>query len=86
MNGVCCRRLLDNLDKVFCKIQTLVLECLHTNKHPNKISTEKLLLVVQNFQYLFEVVDLVFSNLRILCPTKKEMENTKESITRLEQL
>ena len=38
--------------------------------------------VLDKFKYLFEVIDLVFLNLYIIWPTKKEKDDTAVSITK----
>ena len=66
MNRVCCRRLLDFLDVIFPKVRTLAADCLEHNVNPKKISCIELESMIDGFQLLFEVIDLVFSNLCIL--------------------
>ena len=61
MNGVCCRRLLDNLDVIFPAIENVVLERLNRDVIPK---TEKqranITLVLERFYKIFETLDVVF--------------------------
>ena len=87
MNGVCCRRLLDNVETIFKKIRKLTSERLKLNTKRNfdvdiKIVTD----VLTKFEYLFETTDLVFSNLRLLAPTEEEINETEKAIKVLEQV
>ena len=60
MNGVCCRRLLDNIDTIFEEIRELCLERLLFNKRRNVVSNERLLTnTINSFQFLFETIDIV---------------------------
>ena len=86
MNGVCCRRFLDNLDVIFPKIKMLAEDRLGRNSNPKKIDSDVLHKVIDTFHHLFEVIDLVFSNMCILCPTEIEINNTEKSIKKLEEL
>lgn len=87
MNGVCCRRLLDNVETIFKKIRILTSEKMKLNTKRNfdvdiKIVTD----VLTKFEYLFETTDLVFSNLRLLAPTEEEINETEKAIKVLEQV
>ena len=87
MNGVCCRRLLDNVDSIFEKIRSLTVERLKTHvgrniKHDIKVLTDK----IEEFHYLFEITDIVFSHLRILSPTEDEIKETGKAIEMLENM
>ena len=85
MNGVCCRRLLDNLDIVFEKINKLISDKLKEQMKTTE-ETDYITLVFNKFRDLFEVVDLVFYRLRILDPTEEEIENTRKAISVLQVL
>ena len=76
MNGVCSRRLLDNIDAIFAKIHTLMLETLSKRRNVSKEQTDVLTLVLEDFISLFKVMDVVFVNLCILDPTPDEIERT----------
>ena len=70
MNGVCCRRLLDDSDIIFGKIRELVKDKLLKRKtEDNLVPLSELTKVLNTFEYLFECIDLVFSKLRIIDPT-----------------
>ena len=87
MNGVCCRRLLDNLDIIFPKIKRITSDRLKSNaqrKYDRDITI--LTEVIEKFEYLFETTDLVFSNLRILAPSEEEVCDTEKAIKVLEQI
>ena len=85
MNGVCCRRLLDNLDTIFPKIKALTSERLRLNKNRNyDVDLRVLTEVIDKFEYLFEITDLVFSGLRVLGPTEEEINETERAIAMLE--
>ena len=77
MNGVCCRRLLDETDVIFEKIQLLVKDKVSKRKiDDNKkyVPLSELTKVLGTFKSLFECIDLVFCKLRILDPTVEEIE------------
>ena len=87
MNGVCCRRLLDNSDVIFRKIKSIVLERFELRKRANyeqdlELLTDKL----DQYKALFETTDVVFSYLRILNPTDEEKVKTKDAIRVLESM
>ena len=87
MNGVCCRRLLGNVEVIFSKIRKLASERLSTN---NNRDFEKdivtLTSVIDKFEAIFDATDVVFSNLRVLDPTPEEMETIEKGIRVLEQM
>ena len=87
MNGVCCRRFLDNIDTIFKEITKLTSDRLKLNGK-RKYDQDLMILTttIDTFKSLFETMDLVFSSLRILNPSEVEMKNTAESIIVLEQL
>ena len=87
MNGVCCRRLLDNIDTIFEEIRELCLERLLLNKRRNVVSNEILLTnTINSFQFLFETMDNVFSGLRIISPVENKINNLQNAITVLESV
>ena len=87
MNGVCCRRLLDNLDIIFPKIRKIASERLALNKNRDIEQDMKTLTsVINKFQALFETTDVVFLHLRILDPTDEEIEVLRKGIKVLEKL
>ena len=86
MNGVCCRRLLDNLDVIFEKIIKVVSDRMNNKQGTTDDDRDKITLILNKFRNLFEVVDLVFYRLRILDPTPEEIENVKKAISVLEYL
>ena len=87
MNGVCCRRLLDNVEVIFSKIRKLATERLTTNSNRDfdrDIIT--LTSVIDKFEALFDATDVVFSKLRLLDPTTNEMETMEKGIKVLKQM
>ena len=42
--------------------------------------------VINKFQTLFELINLIFSSLRILSPSRNEIKRTEESIRKLEEI
>ena len=86
MNGVCCRRLLDNVDVIFEKIMIVVSEKLSTKKTMCNEQKYQLTEVVSSFKSLFECIDVVFSKLRILDPTVEEIKEIENAIKALERL
>ena len=62
----------------------LSLDRLSRNSNPNKISPDELIIALNKFQHLFQLTDLVFANLRILCPSRDEIKKTEESIRMFE--
>ena len=87
MNGVCCQRLLDNVETIFKKITILTSERLKLNNERNfDIDIMIITDVLTKFEYLFETTDLVFSNLRLLAPTEEEINETEKAIKVLEQI
>ena len=87
MNGVCCRRLLDNIDLIFVRIKELTVCRLKTHKERD-IEKDKMILTntIDTFHYLLEITDVVFSNLRILSPSEEEIKETHEAIKMLENV
>ena len=79
MNRVCCRRLLDNTDEIFDKIRNVISDKINNQNKSSQV-IHKITLMIQKFQDLFELVDLVFYRLRILDPTPEEMKETKKAI------
>ena len=87
MNGVCCRRLLDNSGKIFEKIKEITAKRLGTNRYRNSENDKQLLTeVIDKFEYLFELTDVVFSHLRIITPTEYEIADTERAIYELEKV
>ena len=86
MNGVCCRRLLDNIDNIFCEINTIIETKVSSKKSFVYTEMTRLTGVVDMFKLLFEYMDVVFSKLRILDPTKLEIEEIDTAIKGLEKL
>ena len=61
MNGVCCRRLLDNLDVIFPAIENVVLERLNRDVIPKTDKQrDNITLVLERFYKIFETMDVVF--------------------------
>ena len=87
MNGICCRRLLENVDSIFSEVKDAMLECLEKRSEITSKQVEILTSVLNNFMKLFEVQqDLVFSKLRILDPMSEEIEGVEKGIQMLEKL
>ena len=86
MNGVCCRRLLDEVDVVFGKIIKLVIAKVEGDVEKDNAEIHKLTEVVYTFKSLFECMDMVFSKLRILAPTDDEIEEMTIAIKALESM
>ena len=86
MNGVCCRRLLDNVDVIFENIQSMVKDKIAKNDENNKQNIELLFGVIDTFKDLFECMDIVFSKLRILDPSEVEIKEIGKAIKVLEGL
>ena len=86
MNGVCCRRLLDNVSDIFDEIKKVVSEKLSQDQSKTEWATQNITLVLDDFYHLFETADIVFSQLRILDPTLEEIENIKKSVRVFEKL
>ena len=80
MNGVCCRRLLDNVSDIFDEIKKVVSEKLSQDQSKTEWAKQKITLVLDDFYHLFETADIVFSQLRILDPTLEEIENIKNQL------
>ena len=78
MNGVCCRRLLTDIEVIMENIKIESIKKINNNIN-NKCTLEKLTKVFDDYMNLFRVMDLVFSNLRIPSPNKDEIANVKES-------
>ena len=87
MNGVCCRRLLDNVDEVFERIVSMVQQKMNSKKHTETtVPIEELTRVITRFNSLFDCMDVVFSKLRILDPTEGEIEEIDISIKGLAEI
>ena len=86
MNGVCCRRLLDNIDNIFCEINTIIETKVSSKKSFVYTEMTRLTGVVDMFKLLFEYMDVVFSKLRILDPSESEIEEIDTAIKGLEKL
>ena len=86
MNGVCCRRLLDNVDEIFDQINELGLSKLKPKDGCNQKKVELLTVVLADFHSLFRLMDVVFSQLRIIDPSPIEIDKTRKSISVLESL
>ena len=86
MNGVCCRRLLDNVDVIFENIQSMVKDKIAKKDENNKQNIELLFGVIDTFKDLFECMDIVFSKLRILDPSEVEIKEIGKAIKVLEGL
>ena len=84
MNGVCCRRLLDNVEALFEDIRKLGMNRLKQKKIRKDKDEEKLTVVLEDFYQLFETIDLIFSLLRVLAPTDQEIEAAATAIKVLE--
>ena len=91
MNGVCCRKLVANIEKVMDKIKIVENERLQTRILMNDVQlgndiSEKTTTKIEKYANIFRVLDIVFSSLRILCPNTEEIEETKEATMILERL
>ena len=86
MNGVCSRRLLDNVDPIFDKIRKLMSDKLDQKKSLTQEKRDLLTKTLEDFYLLFEIMDVVFAKLRILDPTPDEIESMEVAIGMLEQV
>ena len=86
MNGVCARRLLDNVDPIFERMHSLMLDKLRTNTRKTEKRVDILTKVLDDFHSLFEIMDLVFSRLRILDPTTEEIDSAEKAIQMLKTM
>ena len=86
MNGVCCRRLLDNVKEIFDEIKNVVSDKVSQQQSKNDLEIERITLVINDFYHLFETTDIVFFQLRILDPTLEEIESIKKSVSVFEKL
>ena len=86
MNGVCCRRLLDNTKVIFEKVINLVHKKVSMNIRRRNNNVCKLTKVINTSKSLFECMDVVFSKLRILDPTMEEINEMTVGIKGLETL
>ena len=86
MNGVCCRRLLDNVKEIFNEIKKVVSDKVSQQQSKNDLEIERITLVINDFYHLFETADIVFFQLRILDPTLEEIESIKKSVSVFEKL
>ena len=86
MNGVCCRRLLDNTKVIFEKVINLVHEKVSMNIRRKNNNVSQLTEVIDTFESLFECMDVMFSKLRILDPTMEEINEMTVGIKGLETL
>ena len=87
LNGVSCRRLLDNVDPIFQKIKTKCHERLAQNTTRRKpIDAEKLDAVLGTFENVFNTLDVLFSLLRQPDPTNEEITKMEKGMRVLEQL
>ena len=87
MNGVCCRRLLDHIDPIFAEVRDVMSERL---KYRDGLTVSQLQLLTQtlkDFVSIFELLDVVFSRVRIIDPTQEEIESTvvRVAVKRLEE-
>ena len=78
MNGVCCRRLLTDIEVIMKNIKEKAIEKINNNIH-NTYSMENLTKVFDDYINLFHVMDAIFSNLQIPSPSKDEIEEVKLS-------
>ena len=86
MNGVCCRRFLDNVDGIFNKVSLLVKLKVEKNDRDTKLNMSQLTVVIDTFKSLFKCMDVTFSKLRIIAPTEEEITEMKEAISTLENI
>ena len=86
MNGICSRHLLDNAESIFEEIQRLTLEQLKMKKDNNDKDVEILTTPLDGIISLFEIIDLVFSTLRILDLSPVEIEVAEKGILKLEEM
>ena len=63
----------------------MMLEKLTLKRDLNETKRKLLTQVVDDFYSLFEIIDIVFTKLRILDPTLEEMESTEKAIRVLEK-
>ena len=86
MNRVCNRSLLDNTDSIFNDIIKLMVDTL-TKRNQSQQWIKLLTSVLDDFVYLFELMDVVFSKLHILDPaTLGEIRSTEKVIEELEAI
>ena len=84
LNGVDCRRLLNQLEGIIEEIKEVAEERLSNNidKFPNdvEISMSELRNKLDSYSNLFSVMDVVFSLLRTPAPTEEEVKEAEEAI------
>ena len=91
MNGVCCRRLLTNIEEIMIEMKDLTMDRLGegnaaTRKNNRRCTAAKLTQVVDDYANIFQVLDVIFSLLRIPAPKEEEIKDLKEAIFVLEIL
>ena len=72
------------IDPKFEKVRKMTLEKLKSKSSLVKDKISLLTWVLEDFISLFEIMDLVFSKLRILDPTAEEIESTEKGVQMLE--
>lgn len=86
MNGVCAKRLLDNVDGIFEKIEDMIRNKMTTTPSRNPSDIPKLTLVVQKFKRLLDTIDLVFLKARQIYLSPEEIEQAKMLVRKAEEL
>ena len=84
MNGVACRRLLDDIEIIFPKVRDLAHERANLNRNRTTlIEHDKIDDILDQFLSIFQTLDVVFALLRLVDPTEEEMSNMEKIIDQL---
>ena len=86
MNGVCCWRLLDNVEDIFKEVREESMRTLRMKSNLKEKEIEILTSVLNDFFSLFQLLDLVFSRLRVCDPSTEEIGKTEKAIKKLETM
>ena len=78
--------LLQHIEDIFRDINELVIDKMTKSEHRDASNIPNLTCVLDKFKVLFGCMDLVFTKLRILNPTEQEIDETKNVISKLEEL
>ena len=82
-NGVSCRKILDNIDKIMQEIKDVVR---NGRKKPSNVSDEEVLTKLEKYECLMKMLDSTLSQMMIVNPTQSEVtefENRKVKTMRL---
>ena len=86
MNGVCAKKLLDNINGIFKKINEMIEMKMTTTPSRKPSDIPKLTLVVQKFKMLLDTIDVVFLKLCQIYPSPDEIKQTRTLVRKAEDL